>query len=341
MSTIKEIAKHANVSIGTVSNVVNKRAAVSPKRRERVMAAIRDLDYHPNQVARSLKTKQTRMLGMVVSDITNPFFPQMVRGAEDAALKHNYLLISFNTDDHIDREKHVISVLRNRRVDGLLLVVAASNGDFVHIRETQKSGLPIVCMDRLPDGIEVDSIAVDNLAGTRSCIEHLIAMGHKKIAFITGPMNLQTASERLLGYRQAMEQASLTPNPDLIRVGDFHVEAGYRMGREILAGSTRPTAIFVASNTLALGALRALSELGLRCPEDVAVAMFDDFPFADVFRPQLTAVAQPAYSIGYQGAELLIQRIEGSQKDPSPIRIRLKTELKIRESTARYRFSLP
>lgn len=338
MPTIKEIARRAKVSIGTVSNVINNSAVVSPRRRERVLAAIRELDYHPNHVARSLKVKRTRMLGMVISDITNPFFPQLVRGAEDVALKHNYLLITFNTDDKIEREKQVLGVLRARRVDGILLIVAPSNGNHAHILNAVKAGIPTVCLDRLPVGVNVDSVSVDNVGGTRSCIQHLVTMGHRKIGIITGPTVLQTARERLQGYTDALKEANLPVRPELIREGDYRAEGGRAAGRELLASGDRPSAVFVSNNMMALGVLRAMEELGLKCPDDVAIAMFDDFPLADAFRPRITAVAQPAYSIGYRGAELLIQRIEKKRIDSEPMRISLATELKIRDSTADFRF---
>lgn len=339
MPTLREIADRAGVSVGTVSNVINGTAAVSAVRRERVLAAIRELDYQPNHVARSLKLKKTRMLGMVISDITNPFFPQLVRGAEDAALKNSYLLITFNTDDNVEREKRVLSVLRQRRVDGVLLVVAPNAGDDGHIRSILDSGMPIVCLDRLPAGIEVDSVSVDNVAGARDCVRHLISMGHRRIAILTGPRAVQTAAERLQGYQEALIQAGIAVDPGLVLEGDFRSESGYRLGRALLAGSDRPTAVFVCNNMMALGLLRALAELGLNCPRDVAVASFDDFPLAEAFQPRMTAVAQPAYCIGYRGAELLIARIEGRPVEPRPSRIRLATQLLVRESSTGYRFN--
>lgn len=338
MPTLKEIADRAGVSVGTVSNVINGTATVSAERRERVLAAIRELDYQPNHIARSLKLKKTRMLGMVISDITNPFFPQLVRGAEDAALKNSYLLITFNTDDNVEREKRVLSVLRQRRVDGVLLVVAPNAGDDAHIRGILDSGIPIVCLDRLPAGIEVDSVSVDNVAGARDCVRHLIFMGHRRIAILTGPKAVQTAAERLQGYQEALMQAGIPVDPGLVLEGDFRSESGYRLGRALLAGSDRPTAVFVCNNMMALGLLRALAELGLNCPRDVAVASFDDFPLAEAFQPHMTAVAQPAYSIGYRGAELLIARIEGRPDEPRPSRIRLATQLLVRESSTGYKF---
>ena len=210
----------------------------------------------------------------------------------------------------MDREKQVLSVLRARRVDGILLVVAPNGGNDDHIRDVLKSGVPTVCLDRIPAGISVDSVSVDNVGGARSCVQHLIAMGHRKIAILSGPALLQTAAERLQGYREALKEEGLPIRSELIREGDFRIESGYTLGRELLAGSDRPSAVFVCNDMMSLGLLRAIAELGLRCPEDLAIATFDDFPQAEAFRPRLTAVAQPAYSIGYRGAELLIQRIE-------------------------------
>ena len=338
MATIKEVAQEARVSIGTVSNVITGSVPVSRQRQERVLAAIRKLGYHPDHVARSLKLQRTKMLGMVISDITNPFFSQMVRGAEDAALERNYLILTFNTDDRVDREKQVLSVLRSRRVDGILLVVAPGVECPTHIGETLKRGTPIVCLDRVPPGIKVDSVSVDNEKGAREAVRHLLALGHKRIGIITGSLALQTAQERLKGYKEALAEVDVRVRPEWIREGDFHAESGYRRGRELLMGRDRPTALFISNGLMAIGVLKALTELGLGCPHDVALATFDDLPLTEVFKPHLTTVAQPAYSIGYKGADLLIQRIESGNGLSSPVTIRFPTELKIRESTVGYKF---
>jgi len=274
------------------------------------------------------------MLGMVVTDITNPFFSQMVRGAEEAALKHDYLLLTFNTDDRVEREKQVLLVLRARRVDGLLLVVAPTAESPSHIVETLNSGTPIVCLDRVPPGIKVDSVTVDNAAAARECVKHILSVGHKRIGIITGSMQLQTARERLQGFEKALKEAHITPKAGWIQQGDFHTQSGYRLGRELLLSTDRPSAVLVSNWLMMIGFLKALGELELVCPRDISVATFDDPPMSDVFRPQITAVAQPAYSIGYAGAELLIQRIASKRGTENPLAIRLPAELKIRESTA-------
>lgn len=331
--TIREVARRAKVSVGTVSNILGGTVRVSPKRRKRVLAAIRQLGYQPNHVARSLKMRRTRALGLVVTDITNPFFSHLVRGAEDAALEHNYLLLTFNTDDRVEREKQVLSMLRARRVDGILLVVAPSQGDTVHLRGLLTAGVPIVCLDRIPPGIKVDSVRVDNVEAARQCIKHLIEFGHRRIGIITGVLALQTAQERLEGYRKALEEAGIEVDLELIREGDFRIEGGYRQARELLSAANRPTALFASNGLMAIGIVDAMCELGLKAPQDVALAAFDDLPVSDSFQPRITTVSQPAYLIGYKGAKLLIDRVENRESRRSYQSIVLPTELKMREST--------
>jgi LacI family transcriptional regulator len=268
---------------------------------------------------------------MVMSDITNPFFPQLTRGAEDAALKHGYLLVASNTDDQFEREKIVLSVLRNRRVDGILLVVAPSVEGSEHIERTLASGIPIVFLDRVPPSVRASSVAVDAVYGTEICIRHLTSLGHRKIAIITGNLQLRTAADRLQGYKNALREAEIEVDPSLIMEGDFRLESGYLLTKQLLLGRWRPTALFVSNCMMGLGALRALKEMGVRCPEDLALAVFDELPGNGSFYPEVTAVVQPAYQVGYRGAELLIQQIEGANTDFTELR--LKPELRIREST--------
>ncbi len=333
MVTIKEVAARAKVSVGTVSNVLGGLVPVSTKLRDRVMRAVESLDYHPNHIARSLKLRQTMMLGMVISDITNPFFPQLVRGAEDAAFEHGYLLVTFNTDDHVEREKLVLSMLRTRRMDGILLVVAPSHGDVAHIRNTLAAGVPVVCLDRIPPRVRVSTVSVDAVRSTEMCVRHLIAMGHRRIAIVTGSLGLQTARERLAGYQNALREARIRLDPQLVVKGDFRLESGYLLTKQLWLGPARPTALFVSNGMMGLGALRAIRELGIACPQDLALAVFDELPGGDALSPQITAVTQPAYEMGRRGAELLIEQIEGKRKTVKPVRIRLEAELKVREST--------
>ncbi len=335
MSTIKEVAELAGVSIGTASNVISGTRRVGKARMARVLAAVKELDYHPNEVARSLKVKQTKMLGMVLPDITNPFFSDLIRGAEDAALERGYLLLTANTDEQVEREKRIVAALRSRRVDGILLAATASRSE-THLKSVAAAGVPIVCLDRMAPGLAVDAVLADNVRGTQECVRHLIRAGHREIAIITGSLELQIAGERLGGYRAALEEAGIQYSRDLVMEGDFREESGYRLGKELLLRRERPSAIFACNGVMMLGLLLALDELGVRCPEEIALATFDDLPFAHSFHPHLTAVAQPANRIGYEGANLLIDRVEG-KRTGDPVIVRLPPELKIRESTRDYR----
>ena len=333
IATIKDVARQAGVSVGTVSNVLRGAASVDAELRQRIEKAISKLDYHPSHVARSLKSKQTETLGMVISDITNPFFPLLVRGAEDAASARGYFLITFNTDDRIERERQVLSLLKSRRADGVLLVVAPNN-DASYIERLFDEGMPIVCIDRIPNSQRTfDSVCVDNVRGAQVCVQHLIMRGHTRIATITGSLELQNARDRLRGYEIALAEAGLAIDRDLILGGDFRQDSGLRRCKDLMLRHQRPTALFVSNAMMTIGALEALEEMGLSCPEDVAIASFDDFPNAAVFRPRVTCVSQPCYQIGYQGADLLLQRIKGELSGPAPVTIRLEPELKIREST--------
>jgi LacI family transcriptional regulator len=331
MATIVEVAKRARASTGTVSNVIRGTVRVSPGLRARVEAAIRDLDFHPNEIARSLKVNQTYMLGMVLPDITNPFFPQVLRGAEDKALERGFLLVAANTDEQIERECRILSALRSRRVDGILLAPTRGK-DIHHVRKAMESGIPIVCLDRLPGGIKMDAVMLDNVRGAQDCVRHLIRTGYCRIAIITGSLGLGVARERLRGYEQGLREAGIEVSKELILEGDFREKSGYLLGKELLLRLVRPTAILVSNGVMALGVLQAFEELGVRCPEDVAIATFDDLAGDRAFHPRLTVVSQPGYEIGALGATLLMDRIEG-KLTKKPFVIRLPPALIVRDST--------
>jgi LacI family transcriptional regulator len=331
MATIVEVAKRARSSTGTVSNVIRGTVRVSPALRARVEAAIRDLDFHPNEIARSLKVNQTYMLGMVLPDITNPFFPQIIRGAEDKALERGFLLVAANTDETIEREQRIVSALRSRRVDGILLAPTRGK-DINHIRRAMESGIPIVCLDRVPTGIKIDAVMLDNVRGAQECVRHLIRTGYRRIAIITGSLELIVARERLRGYEEGLREAGIQVSRELILEGDFREGSGYQLAKDLLLRHARPSAILVSNGVMAFGVLRAFEELAVRCPEDVAIATFDDLVGDRAFHPRLTAVSQPGYEIGAQGVALLMDRIEG-KLTRKPIVLRVAPTLIVREST--------
>ncbi len=330
MPTIKDVAARAGVSIATVSNVMAGIDRASPATRRRVLQAIRDLGYRPNHVARSLRAKRTRALGMVISDITNPFFPEMVRGAEDAALARGYLLSTFNTCDQPERERQIFSLLAARRTDGLLVVTALKRGAHPHLAAALAEGIPVVCLDRRPEDLAVDTVTVDNTAGVTLIVEHLIERGYRSIAYLGGGRGMYVAPERLAGYRRAMKKAGL---PLLAFRGDFRRESGYRAGIQILNSRPRPEAVVAANFPMAAGFLEAAAELGLDVPRDIALATFDSVAILRGFRPQLTCIEQPTYRMGYEGANLLMDRLEGMRPHGNPVNIVLPCKLLVGDST--------
>jgi DNA-binding LacI/PurR family transcriptional regulator len=334
MSTIKEVAELAGVSIGTVSHVIGGSVPVSDSLRHKVLAAIRTLDYHPNHIARSLKTRKTRTLGMVVPDMTIPFFPQVIRSAEMAAHTHGYSVIAVNSDDSTARQKEVLSLLRSQRVEGILLVIASGYGSQAQVPKLIESGIPVVCLDRLPEGIEVDSVCVEDGAAAEMGVSHLLSLGHRKIAILTGPLTLRNERERLRGYKQAIERAGLAVNDSLVWEAKLNQEDVSAVCREHLThSSTRPSALFCTNGVTGIGALRGIAACGLSTPEDIAFVTFDELTAEDIFRPAITSVVQPAYEIGYRAAEILIERIQAGPTQGPRIAARLAATLKVRESS--------
>ena len=313
MSTIVEVAKRARVSTATVSNVIRGTRKVSEERTARVQAAIHDLNYSPNEIARSLKVKQTRMLTMVLPDITNPFFPEIIRGAEDAAFARGYFLLTANTDEQPGRERRIIAALRSYRIDGILLATAQGSlgHDTSHIASLVRAGVSVVCLDRAVPDVPTDAVLLDNVGGARECVRHLIKQGHRRIGIITGTLHLQTGYERLEGYRLALEDAGMAIEKRLIAEGDFRFESGRRRALALLKHSARPSALFVCNGVMAQGALQAFDECKLRCPGDVALATFDDISLDHSFHPHITAVVQPSYEMGSRAAGMLMDRVEG------------------------------
>jgi LacI family transcriptional regulator len=273
---------------------------------------------------------------MVLPDITNPFFPEIIRGAEDTAFERGYFLMTANTDEQIGRERRIVAALRSYRVDGVLLA-SAGGTDTSHLQGTIDAGVALVCLDRTVPGIKTDAVLLDNVRGSRQCVRHMIQKGHRRIAIITGPLDVQTGRERLRGYEEALREADIPAEPGWILEGDFRQDSGYRLGKQLLALQLtaqpgRPTAIFVCNGVMTLGVLKAFEELSVRCPQDLALATFDDLAADSPFHPHLTTVVQPSYEMGARAAGILIDRIEGRiSKEPTTVRV--APTLIVREST--------
>jgi len=331
MPTLHDVARLAGVSIATVSATINQSAYVSPELQERVRKAIAEIAYHPDGIARSLKKRSTQTLGLIISDITNPFFTALVRGIEDAANARGHALILCNTDEDVEKERAYLRLLRSRRVDGLIMAPAGCVKDYQQF--SVEANTPLVFIDRKISSVPADAVVVDNVGGARQVVDYLLRLGHRHIGAITGLPHISTTHERIEGYRQALEAAGLPPDPALMLGGNSRLKGGYQAGLALLSFPKRPTAIFATNNLMAIGLMRAVAERELRCPEDVSVACFDDFEWASVFQPRLTTVAQPTYEMGVKAAEVLFARLDGTLAG-DPKEIVLSPTLMIRDSCA-------
>jgi LacI family transcriptional regulator len=332
VTTMKQIAERAQVSLGTVSHVVNRTAPVRDRLRERVLEAIRSLGYQPSQLARGLRMNSTNMLGMVIPDITNPFFPGVVRGAEDVAFKASFRLVLCNTDNDPAKEKAYLDELRSYRPAGLLIIPAAESNLSAELGSPEPTDVPVVCVDRRPVNWKGDAVMVANEEGAFRATEHLLKMGHLRLATIAGPSHLTNAVERLAGFRRALATNGLKIAPEYIQETQFDRDSGYRSGICLLRMLPRPTAIFASNDLMALGALLAARELGLHCPKDISIIGFDNLDLGVFTDPALSSVHQPGYQMGARAARLLLERIKG--KKGRSQQIVLPTELKIRNSVA-------
>ncbi|HEY2468145.1 MAG TPA: LacI family DNA-binding transcriptional regulator [Terracidiphilus sp.] len=329
-----DIAKRAKVSLGTVSHVVNGSVAVREPLRQRVLKAIQELGYQPSQLARGLRRDYTNMIGMIIPDITNPFFPALVRAAEDVAFTHQFRMVLCNSDNNPEKEASYWSEMQSYLPAGLLLIPAV--GSNLHEQPLRNGRVtPTVCIDRKPVGWKGDVVRADNEGGSYAATRHLIDQGHHQIATVTGSPDVGTAKERLRGYRRAMKEAGLTVPPNYIEKGNFDRSSGFEAGLRLLRPATRPTAIFAGNDMMAMGVLLALRELGLHCPEDVSVVGFDNLDATELLQPSLTTVAQSAYRMGTTAANLLLERISGIKAPPREVV--LETELIRRDSVMRLR----
>jgi LacI family transcriptional regulator len=328
---MREIAERARVSLGTVSHVINGTAAVRDPLRQRVMQAIRDMSFQPSQLARGLRRNSTNMLGMVIPDITNPFFPAVVRGVEDVAYKCSYRVVLCNTDNDPAKEQSYLDELRSYRPAGLLVIPAAGSNLSAELGPAGASG-PVICIDRCPADWKGDAVLVANEEGAYEATEYLFRMGHRRVATITGPLHLTNAIGRLAGFQRALSEHGIRLAPEYIQEGEFDRSSGHRIGFRLLNMLPRPTAIFAANDLMALGLLVAARELGIRCPEDLSIIGFDNLDFAALTNPELSSVHQSGYQLGATAARLLVERIGGKRGHAE--RVVLPTELKIRNSVA-------
>jgi DNA-binding LacI/PurR family transcriptional regulator len=332
MANMKDIARIARVSLGTVSHVLNETAAVREPMRQRVLQAVQAAGYQPSELARGLRRDKTNMIGMIIPDITNPFFPGVVRGAEDIAFSSGYRLILCNTDNDHSKELIHLNELRTSLPAGLIVIPSNFSDLTTQAESYRRAGTGVVCIDRLPKNWSGDSVTADNEAGAYNATCHLIQLGHTRLATITGPLHLTNAEERLRGFKRAMKEARLHLSPEYAQETSFDKQGGYGKTLVLLRLIPRPTAIFAGNDMIALGALLAIREAGLGCPEEISIIGFDDLDLAETTNPSLSSVSQSGYQLGTTAARLLLDRRAG---DSSPAKhIVLETSLTLRHSVA-------
>jgi len=329
MTTIREVAERAGVSYATVSHVINNTRVVSPETRQRVLAAMAELNYRPNALARSLRQGKTNTLGLVLPDSANPFFAEISRSIEDKAFNKGYSVFLCNTELDTERELFYVDVLSKKQVDGIIFVAAGDQTDSLDF--LVREGMPVVMIDRNVPNVQVDAVLPDHRLGGFLATQHLLKLGHTRIACIAGPSSITPSAERITGYRNALEQANIPYDEKLVIRGDYHAQSGMDITSSILMMDPRPTAVFALNDLMALGALRAAAEAGCSVPKDLAVVGYDNLELSQYTNPPLTTIAQPKKEIGVQAVNLLVERI--AQKNRPPSRVVLPPELIVRRST--------
>jgi LacI family transcriptional regulator len=331
VATIYDVARRARVSAATVSRVLNGRNTVDPALADRVMSAVDELGYRRNVMARNLRKKRSSLWAVIVSDVENPFFTSMVRGVEDVASEAGYSVVLCNSDEDPAKEAAYISVALGEQMAGVILSSSTDQPESVQM--LIDSECPVVVIDRAIPGLDADAVQVDNEHGAQIATKHLIEQGFQRIACITGPQHLSTATQRLEGYRRALSEAGRVPDDALIRHADFRERGGHDAMASLLDLPEPPDAVFVANNLMTVGVMECLVEGGYAVPDDVALVGFDEIPWADLVRPSITTVAQPTYDEGRRAAELLVQRLADPHAPTASIV--LETTLNARESSTR------
>jgi len=329
MVTIKDVAQRANVSISTVSRVLNNsNHPVNPETKQRILEAIEELGFYPNAMARSLHYQTTKTIGIVLQNIANPYYPGVIRGIEDKAHELGYTVILGNVDRSPERTQKYLRVLREKRVDGVIfagggIVEEAEQGNFF-----EQNTMKTVVIGRHRS--DLPSVQVDNVGAAREVTDHLVKLGRRHVVTITGPATSTTAQDRLLGYRQGLAMNGIVPRDEWVLTGDFEFESGYRAMATFLERGIDVDALFAQNDSMAIGAIKAIHERGLRVPEDIAVIGFDNIPLTEYITPQLTTVDIPRYQLGSSAMEVLSKLLAGEQVEQVTT---LPTKLIIRQSS--------
>ncbi|MFZ5354519.1 MAG: LacI family DNA-binding transcriptional regulator [Bacillota bacterium] len=312
--TIKDVAKRAEVGLGTVSRVLNNHPSVNEDTRQKVLTAIKELDYNPNAIARSLKAKVTKSIGVMIPDISSAFYPEIVRGVEDIASEYKYNIILCNTDLKKEIEKQTLSMLKEKKVDGIIFI--SNTIDDSLTTEFEKLGIPIVLVATKDLNSKFYSVIIDNEAAAFTAVNYLCNLGHKRIALIAGPEDDPNAGvPRINGYIKALKANDIKLDNNLITYGNYGYRSGFENMSKLMAKGNLPTAVFAASDTMAVGAASAILQAGYRIPEDISIIGFDGIEIAEFFYPPITTIKQPRYQMGAQGMHRLIKLMNNERTE--------------------------
>jgi DNA-binding LacI/PurR family transcriptional regulator len=329
---IRAVAKRARVSTATVSRTINGSDKVSPKTAARVLRAVEDLNFYPDTNARALGTGRSRLYGLIISDITNPFFPELVKAFEDIAVEHGQEVMIANTNYEPARMESCVTRMLQRKVDGVAIMTSEMDDRLIEV--FSRRHVPLVFMDAGVPGTGVSSVRIDYHAGVAQAMDHLIELGHKRIAFISGPLRLASARTRFHAFTEVLERSRLKGNPDMIQEGNHRVDGGHAAMQRILSSGAKPTAILASNDLTAIGAMGAIYEYGLRVPEDISVIGFDDILLSAFTRPALTTLRLPRGEIATAAFRALFQSREAGATKPGPgAEYLIQPELVVRKST--------
>ncbi|WP_245590494.1 LacI family DNA-binding transcriptional regulator [Aneurinibacillus terranovensis] len=328
MLKMEDVAKLANVSTATVSRVLSNNKNVSHKTREKVLEIINQLEYKPNKLASNFRKKTSETVAVILPDIENPFFAEIIKGCRDEALKNGFHLLLCDTSNSVEQEKEFTELVKERFVDGIILATARMpKGEIYNLSQE----IPVVLACEYVESYEIPTVSIDNVTAAREATEYLLDQGHKRIGIITGPLEVIVSRDRVKGYRQALLLRDIPVQDFFIQEGDFSVKSGYDIMMKFLASEQKPTAIFASSDAMALGALKACKNKGLRVPDDISIIGFDDIPLCTLVEPELTTISQPKYEMGCQAMKMLLNIID--KNDLQQKQIVLPHKLIIRQTT--------
>ena len=333
--TIKDLARHLNISVATVSRAMRDMPEIKAETRDAVLKLAKEWDYQPNLLATNLVKNRTKTIGVIVPDLAYHFFASVIKGIEEEAIARGYSLLLTQTSELYERELTNVQNLSRGQVEGFIVSISQETTDFEHLKRLQRKGIPLVFFDRDADEIDVPKVMVDNVGAAYEATKHLIENGSKRIAFLAGPSNVTVSNLRQSGYEKAIQDSGLDLDESLVVHGNYNLQQAIKLTNELFELENPPDGLVVVSDRLAVGAIAALRKKNIRIPEDVAIVSFNDEPICTIVTPTLTSVSQPTFEMGKMAITLLINQIENSNCVDKPEVIVFKTELKIRESSLR------